>query len=91
MLKTASARNWNVCVCVFEKFSKYRVANLLGEFIAKVGKENISLQTFWCGNLHEINNDNGVKIVNFATSKNLAACNRTTGGFSTRAELRNAS
>jgi endonuclease/exonuclease/phosphatase family metal-dependent hydrolase len=43
---------------------------LLGDFNAKVGREDIFKPI---GNeiLHEISNDNGVAVVNFATSKNL--------------------
>jgi len=44
---------------------------LLGEFNAKVGKENIFRPTIWNENLHQDNNDNDVRTVNFATSKNL--------------------
>jgi hypothetical protein len=44
---------------------------LLGDLNAKVGREDI----FKCINvnesLHKVSNDNGVRIVNFATSKNL--------------------
>jgi hypothetical protein len=45
--------------------------NLLGDFNAKVGREYIFKPTIGNENLHEISNDNGVKVVNFATSKNL--------------------
>jgi hypothetical protein len=44
---------------------------LLGDFNAKVGREDIFKPTIWNENLHEISNDNGVRLVNFATSKNL--------------------
>jgi hypothetical protein len=44
---------------------------LLGDFNMKVGRENISKPTIGNESLHEINNDNGVRVVNFATSKNL--------------------
>jgi hypothetical protein len=44
---------------------------LLGDFNAKVGRENIFKPTIGNESLHEISNDNGVRIVNFATSKNL--------------------
>jgi hypothetical protein len=44
---------------------------MLGDFIAKVGKENILKPTIGNESLHEISNDNGVRVVNFATSKNL--------------------
>jgi hypothetical protein len=42
---------------------------ILGDFNAKVGKENIFKQTIGNESLHEINNNNGVRVINFATSK----------------------
>jgi hypothetical protein len=57
--------------CVFDKFSKYHMKILFGEFDAKVGKENISKPTICNESLHEISNNNGFRVVNFATSKNL--------------------
>jgi hypothetical protein len=44
---------------------------LLGEFNTKVGKENNFKPTIGKESLHQDSNDNGVRIVNFATSKNL--------------------
>ena len=44
---------------------------LLGDFNAKVEGENILKPTIENGSLHQDSNDNGVRIVNFATSKNL--------------------
>jgi hypothetical protein len=44
---------------------------LLGDFIAKVGRGDIFKPTLVNESLHEIINDNGVMVVNFATSKNL--------------------
>jgi hypothetical protein len=44
---------------------------MLGDFNAKVGREDIFRPTTGNESLHEINNDNGVTVVNFATSKNL--------------------
>jgi len=44
---------------------------LLGNFNAKVGRENIFKPTIGNDCLHQGSNDNGVRIVNFATSKNL--------------------
>jgi hypothetical protein len=44
---------------------------LLGYFSAKVGKEDIFKPTIVNENSHDISNDNGVRLVNFATSKNL--------------------
>jgi hypothetical protein len=44
---------------------------LLGDPNAKVGRENIFKPTIRNESLHQGSNDNGVRIVNFATSKNL--------------------
>jgi len=43
---------------------------LLGDFNAKLGRE-IFKPTIGNESLHQYSNDNGVRIVNFATSKNL--------------------
>jgi hypothetical protein len=42
---------------------------LLGDFSAKVGREDIFKPTFGNESLHEISNDNGVRALHFATSK----------------------
>jgi hypothetical protein len=44
---------------------------LIGDFNAKVGREDIFQPTIGNESLHEIINDNGVRVVKFATSKNL--------------------
>jgi hypothetical protein len=44
---------------------------LLGDLNAKVGMENIFKLTIGNESLREVNNDNGVRLVNFATSKNI--------------------
>jgi hypothetical protein len=44
---------------------------ILGDFNAKVGRENIFKPMIGNESLHEISNDSGVRVVNFATSKNL--------------------
>jgi hypothetical protein len=44
---------------------------LLGEFNAEVGREDIFTPTAGNERLEEIGNDNGIRVVNFATSKNL--------------------
>jgi hypothetical protein len=44
---------------------------LLGDFNAKVSRENIFKLTIGNESLHEISNDNGVRVINFATSENL--------------------
>jgi hypothetical protein len=56
---------------VFDKFSKYYMKILLGDFNAKVGREDIFKPTIGNESLHKISNDNGVRLVNFATPKNL--------------------
>jgi hypothetical protein len=56
---------------IFNKFPKYHMKILLGNLNAKVGRENIFKSTIGNENLHKISNDNGVRVVNFATSKNL--------------------
>jgi hypothetical protein len=44
---------------------------LLGNFNAKVGREDIFKPTIESECLHEISTDNGVSLVNFAIAKNL--------------------
>jgi endonuclease/exonuclease/phosphatase family metal-dependent hydrolase len=56
---------------VFDNFPKYHMKILLGDFDAKIGRKDIFNSTTENENLHEISNDNGVRVVNFATSKNL--------------------
>jgi exonuclease III len=56
---------------VFDKFPKYHMIMLLGDFNAKVGREDIFNPTIGNESLHEISNVNGVSVVNIATSKNL--------------------
>jgi hypothetical protein len=56
---------------IFDKFLKYHMEILLGDFNAKVGWEDIFKATIGNGSLHKISNYNGVTVVNFATSKNL--------------------
>jgi hypothetical protein len=55
---------------VFYHFSKCHTKIVLGDFNAKVGQEKICKQTNGNENLHQDSNDYGVRIVNFATSKN---------------------
>jgi exonuclease III len=56
---------------IFDKFPKYHMKILLGDLNAKVGREDIFKPTIGNDSLHEISNDNGDIVVNFATSKNL--------------------
>jgi hypothetical protein len=61
-------RNWNVCsINSLNAIGKF----LLGNFNAKAGREDIFKPTIGNESLHEIRNDNGVRLVNFATFKNL--------------------
>jgi hypothetical protein len=43
---------------------------ILGEFNAKVGRENIFKPTIGNESLHQNSNDNGVRTVNFVKTKN---------------------
>jgi exonuclease III len=56
---------------VIDKFPKYHTKILLGDFDAKVDREDIFKPTIGNESLHKITNDNGVMLVHFATSKNL--------------------
>ena len=56
---------------MFDQFPKYHMKMLLGDFNAKVGRENIFKQTIGQESFQQDSNDNGVRLVNFATSKNL--------------------
>jgi hypothetical protein len=53
---------------VFDTLNQMKI---LLDFNAKVGKVGIFKPTTGSNNLHKISNDNGVRVVNFATSKNL--------------------
>jgi hypothetical protein len=57
----------------FDKFPKYHMKILFGDFSAKVGREpttgNVSL--------HEISNCNGIRVVNLATFENLTVKSMT--------------
>ena len=52
---------------VFGHFPKYHTKIILGDFNAKVERENIFKPTIGNVSLHQDSNDNGVRIVNFAT------------------------
>ena len=57
----------------FDHYHKYHKKFLLGDFNVKVGRENIFKKAIGSESLHQDSNDNEVRIVNFATSKNLVA------------------
>jgi len=61
---------------VFDHFPKYHMKMLLGDFNVKVGKENIFKPTIGQESLHQDSNDNGLRLVSFATSKNLVVKSR---------------
>jgi hypothetical protein len=56
---------------VFYHFPKYHMKILLGDFKAKVGRTDTFKPTTGNDSLHQDSNDNGVRVVNFATSENL--------------------
>jgi hypothetical protein len=53
---------------VFDKFLKYHTK---GDFNANIGREDIFKPNIGNESLHATSNDNGVRVVDFATSKNL--------------------
>jgi exonuclease III len=54
---------------MFDKFPKYHMKILLGDFNAKVGREDIFKPTIGNESLYEISNDNGVRLVNLPRIK----------------------
>jgi hypothetical protein len=56
---------------VFDQFPRYDMKILLGDFNAKVAREDIFKLTNGNESSHEISNDNGVRVVNFVTFKNV--------------------
>jgi hypothetical protein len=56
---------------VFDRFPRYDMKILLGDFCAKGSREDIFKPAIGNEILHEICNDNGIRVVNLATSKNL--------------------
>jgi hypothetical protein len=52
---------------VFDKFPKYHMKILFEDFNAKVGRQDIFKLTSENKSLHEISNNNGIRVVNFAT------------------------
>jgi hypothetical protein len=57
--------------CVLAKFHKYHINILLGLSMTKLGREEIFELTVGKEILFQINNDNGIRAVNFAMFKNL--------------------
>jgi len=62
---------WGTRAGFFYHFPKYHIKILLGDFNVKVGRVNIFKLTIGNESLPQDSNDNGVRIVNFSTSKSL--------------------
>jgi hypothetical protein len=56
---------------ICDRFPKYRMKILLGDFSAKIGREGIFKLTVGNDSLHKISNNNVVREIHFATSENL--------------------
>jgi hypothetical protein len=54
---------------VFDQLPRCHMKILMGDFHGKVGREDIFKPIIGSESLHEASNDNGVRVVNFATSK----------------------
>jgi exonuclease III len=63
-------RFYEVLEEVFDKLLKYHMKILLGDFNAEVSRDDIFKPTVGNESLQEISNNYGVRVVNFATSKN---------------------
>jgi hypothetical protein len=57
--------------CVFDQFPRYNMNILFDDFKVKVGRKDIFKLTIYNECPHKISNNNGVRVVNFATSRNL--------------------
>jgi hypothetical protein len=60
---------------VFDQFPRYNMKTMLGDFNTKVGRGDIFKPINKNDSSHEISNDNGVRVVNFATSRKIS-CQR---------------
>lgn len=49
--------------------NNYKIWIVLGDINAKIGREHTFKPTIGLHSLHEITNDNGMKLINLATSK----------------------
>jgi hypothetical protein len=52
---------------IFYQLPRYHMKILLGDFNSKLGREGILKQIIGNENLQEASNDNGIRVVNFAT------------------------
>jgi hypothetical protein len=62
---------------VFDKFPKYHMKILIGDFNARVGREDIFKPTIRNAGIHEISSHNVGRVANFATSENHIAKSTT--------------
>jgi hypothetical protein len=62
---------------VFDQFPRNHKKILVGDFNAKIGREDIFKPIIGNESPHEVNKDDGVRVVNFETSKNLIVKNTT--------------
>ena len=58
------AQRLNHCATAVPHYTKYFMKSLLGDFNAKLGREDINKPTIGNESLHEYSTDNGVRIVN---------------------------
>jgi exonuclease III len=56
---------------LLDHFPRYHMKILLGDFNAKIRREDIFKPIIGNESLHEASDDNRVRVINFATSKNL--------------------
>jgi hypothetical protein len=56
---------------LLDHFPRYDMKTLLGDFDAKIGRQDIPKPTIGKESLNEISNHNGVRVVNFAIYINL--------------------
>jgi hypothetical protein len=60
---------------VFNEFHKHHMKNLLGDFNAKVGREDTFKLTIENGSLHETRNDSGVRVLEQQMTRTSKDCN----------------
>jgi hypothetical protein len=56
---------------VYDNFPENAMKIVLGDFNSKIGKETLFRQTIGLESLHNECNDNGIRLVDFANSKDL--------------------